>query len=1127
MSLTIHWSDSLEKLAEAMFAQDGVPADPFQAEAVVVGGAAIEGWLKQRYLLDRPPGGRSRPLLANCAFSPLHPFVNDWLAKAVDNTPVGRRDPAGHPYSKAALQWRIYALLEADPARFAPLARYVGDAPASAARRRWGLSGRLAQLFDDYQNYRSETLDAWKHGRRRDGDAGLEWQGDLWRALLAEHPRSYADEFLDVARTGALRACGISERYRRISVFHVSAMPKAYLDFFAQIAAFMPVSLFCFNPSRAFWIEDPSVKGYLRDLARSGEAPMWIEPPHPLLNSFGRGVQSLLADVLDLAEGQVNAEDWGEDADDSLLHRVQRGIRDKEPPASAPERGDDSIQLHACHGALREVQVARDAILTWFEEHPGSQPRDVQVLAADFERYAPFIESVFRIGDPAASPPCAMSRRPAASAGAIGAAFIRLLRLPESRMTAPEIMELLEIEPVREARDLSAADVQALRRRVAEAGVRWGADGEHVAALVGAAGVPDTATWRRGLDRLLAGWAHGRADTDGGALIDAGALGPLRADDAVESDSARRVGQLGAFFDALVETADALSRPRRASEWKTLLGELLDTFFRSTESSFGEIAEIRRVLRSAASAAAVAGDPQIPGDVMATAIEAELGAMAPAGNCAANAVLVSPLQTLQATPRKLIVLLGLNEGAFPRADNRPDFDLLGRKPRHGDRSLRREDRLAFLEALMAARERLVMVYTGRGISDNAEIPPSPAVTELLQHLGQAVVPVVHRLHAFHPDNFAGRGPLRSFSRADYDAAAALAQQSRGGAATPVAAPVPAPAPAAPEDPVLSLADLQMFFTNPAKAFYTQTLQTRLDDPERDQLADSESFEVGTLEAYFLKDRLVATRLDSDGETLADSVQNELQELGMVPLGLYGRKIAQQAYDGVVAQLATSSKFLGRPYRDILRDLRDMTPTGAVASVAAREIVGELPLVQQDGAAFAVHFRNATIRPKTLVPAWIAHLLGHAAGLRFATIVIGSAEGNKLEEVVMPPMAPDQAQAVLAELIALLAEGQMDALPFAPATSEAFAAALRPKKPKAPKKGKPPPEPTPPPTEAEALAKTEGVWNAFSLPESGDTYFAAAWGDAGPMAHPAFPRVATTFWTPCLDAIEAAEAGGTP
>ena len=95
MPLTIHWSDCLEKLAETMFAQPAAVADPFAVEGVVVGGAVIEGWLKQRYLLDRPAGGRARPLLANREFVPLHPFVNDWLAKAVEGTPLGRRDPSG------------------------------------------------------------------------------------------------------------------------------------------------------------------------------------------------------------------------------------------------------------------------------------------------------------------------------------------------------------------------------------------------------------------------------------------------------------------------------------------------------------------------------------------------------------------------------------------------------------------------------------------------------------------------------------------------------------------------------------------------------------------------------------------------------------------------------------------------------------------------------------------------------------------------------------------------------------------------------------------------------------------------------------------------------------------------
>ena len=1128
MPLTIHWSDCLEKLAETMFAQPAAVADPFAVEGVVVGGAVIEGWLKQRYLLDRPAGGRARPLLANCEFVPLHPFVNDWLAKAVEGTPLGRRDPSSHPYSKGVLQWRVYGLLQADPARFAPLARYVGDNAQAADRRRWGLAGKLAQLFDDYQNYRPDMLAAWRAGRPcGDGDSGQAWQAELWRVLLAEHPRSYVDEFLEIKCAGLLRASGIDRRYRRLSVFHVSAMPKAYFDFFAEIAKLIPVSLYCFNPSRAFWIDDPTVKGYLRELARSGEAPIWMEPPHPLLNGFGRGAQAFLADVVDWVEGQVNEDAWGDDDDATLLRQVQRGIRDQDARAEDPALRDASIQLHACHGAMREAQVARDLILAWFEAHPESEPRDVQVLVADFETYAPFIESVFRVGDPGAIPPCVMSRRPAIGAGAVGAAFIRLLHLAESRMTAPEIMALLELDPVREAYGLSIADAQALRRRVAEAGVRWGADGDHVTRLLGRDGAPDTVTWRRGLDRLLAGWAHGRGDAgeDDGALIDAGALGRLLAADAVEGDAALHVGVLGQFFDDLCETAEALLRPRRASAWRDRLTALLDTFFRSTESSFQAIAEIRRAIRTAGDAAAIAGDPTIPGDVIAAAVEAELGGMAASGNCAANAVLFAPLQTLQPTPRRLLVMMGLNEGVFPRPDNRADFDLLGRHPRPGDRSLRREDRLAFLEALMCARDRLVITYTGRNIADNARIPPSPAVTELLQHLGDRVETTEHRLYAFHPDYFSGAGALRSFSKADYAAAAALAAKSRTGATSeaPREATAP-PTPVALDDEArqLTLEDLAWFFANPAQSFYTQILQARLDEPTKDRLADSECFVLDKLEEYQVNQCLIGALLDADGAEPGDAVFVELQERTMIPLGPAGIAQARAQFEGVRKQIEAVSKEIGIPYLTLLRQLRNTEKAPVRVAVGRHEVSGGISLLHCNGRDFAIHFHFATLKPKRMAQAWISHLAGHAAGLRFTSVLIGK-DGGKMEEVVMPPLEPATAARILGELLALYDEGQANALPFAPASSLAYAKAMRPKPPKKPKKGEMPAAPVMP-TEADGRAAAAKAWAAFVGAEGGDRYLKAVWGDAGPMAHPDFDRVATTFWTPLLDAQAGGEGG---
>ncbi len=88
-----------------------------------------------------------------------------------------------------------------------------------------------------------------------------------------------------------------------------------------------------------------------------------------------------------------------------------------------------------------------------------------------------------------------------------------------------------------------------------------------------------------------------------------------------------------------------------------------------------------------------------------------------------------------AVPARLIWVCGLNDGVFPRAETRPGFDLAWRRPTAWDRSARLEDGMAFLQALMEARETFVMSYVGQGVKDNRTIPPSVAVSQLLDYVG--------------------------------------------------------------------------------------------------------------------------------------------------------------------------------------------------------------------------------------------------------------------------------------------------------------------------------------------------------------------------------------------------------
>src|SRR4029077_8661338 len=115
-------------------------------------------------------------------------------------------------------------------------------------------------------------------------------------------------------------------------------------------------------------------------------------------------------------------------------------------------------------------------------------------------------------------------------------------------------------------------------------------------------------------------------------------------------------------------------------------------------------------------------------------------------------------------PFRIVCLVGMNDGAFPRSTQHLSFDLMAKAPRLGDRSAREDDRYLFLETLLSARDRLYLSYVGQSVRDHRAAPPSVLVSELLDYVEQGfgADPVAgragrerlvtrHRLQAFHED----------------------------------------------------------------------------------------------------------------------------------------------------------------------------------------------------------------------------------------------------------------------------------------------------------------------------------------------------------------------------------------
>ncbi len=156
---------------------------------------------------------------------------------------------------------------------------------------------------------------------------------------------------------------------------------------------------------------------------------------------------------------------------------------------------------------------------------------------------------------------------------------------------------------------------------------------------------------------------------------------------------------------------------------------------------------------------------------------------------------------MRSIPHRVVCLLGLDDGGFPRHIERDGDDLTARDPRVGDRDARSEDRQLLLDALLAAAGHLIITYSGRDERSNQRRPPAVPVGELLDVVDRTVSTAEGTGQRGHRD----RAPAAAFRPAQLRTGQARALPGRGASTRSIwkgpAPPSPgAAAPAVPRTP---------------------------------------------------------------------------------------------------------------------------------------------------------------------------------------------------------------------------------------------------------------------------------------------------------------------------------------
>ncbi len=924
----LHSSNKTENLLEHLLAviQAAPLSSPFSKEMFLIQSQGMERWLSQQ-LASR------LQVWANAIFLFPGKFFST-LAEQLDS----RLNDAA--LDRNLMLWRFERLLRTlDDPVYQPLQQYLSG--ENLPLKRFQLAQQLAKVYDQYQIMRPDMLGLWQTGAHLFENNKTEiWQRKLWLAITADigskHRGSLWLDSIDALHRH-IPGHFSAQLPERISIFGVNTLPPLFLAYLHALAQHCDLHLYLLNPSEAFWADIDSKRQRAKAALTKDEPQPYAG--HPLLGALGQQGREFQDMLLTQTYFNLELNSFEENLQPlSMLQQLQNDILNNALDGDAQQpfpSDDDSISIHSCHSRMREVEVLKNLLLYALETDANLELRDIVVMAPDIQVYEPFITAVF------ADIQYAIADRSLRLSNSALDAFIRFLELSQSRFGWQSVVDLLEQPVVYPGFDLTESDLELVKHWVQATQVRWGKSAQHKHDL----GLPAASqnTWQAALERLLMGYGVGS---------DAEFVDDVLPFIDIEGSSAQALGGLHDFLQLLFKASEELQQPLSFKAWHRQLLFYADQLLATAAPL--ERQQLNELIGELLEKIAPVHKEKVELSVIISWLETRVSEEKSTTGFLRGQLTFCSMLPMRSIPFKVIALIGMNDGEFPKLDRLPSFDLLKNQFRKGDRSSRADDRYQFLEILLSTRQQLMITFIGQSISHNEAIPPSVVVSELLDVLRDFYqldnLIVKQPLQAFSPRYFEKESPLISFNTTECETAIALQH--------PKTDPEPWWQGTIPIEPeaVIEMPDLMRFFRHPQKFFLQRQLEVRFQGINVDA-EEREPFMIDKLDGYGIQHDWINARLNDANLSLA-----KLQAQGHWLTGSCGElefNRQQQAIDAFVSQI--QDKNLGAQIDDLPIDIM----------VGEIRILGTVTQLYQQGSLI---YRYANLKGKDFITAWLQHLI---------------------------------------------------------------------------------------------------------------------------------------------------------
>lgn len=920
-------SNDLTQLRELLIQfQRANALPPLHAETILVQSNGLAQWLRLGFAQAQ-----------GCATGLNFSFPSRFIWEAYRAVLGHNSVPSHSSLDRSSLVWRLMRVLPEFLQRPSAeaLRHFVTGSqafrPSLNGLRQYWLSAQLADLLDAYQVYRASWLQQWEKGHwpsELHHYKHHQWQAELWRAVVQQAQGDLvssrqsnssgqglhspclgrADSFA-AFKSAVLarplhspRPSGLPER---LIVFGIASMPEQQLEVLSLISRWTKVLVFILSPT-----------------------PYWVEPSagHPLLARWGKQTTDftqLLLDIeeraqrehqlrpLSLALGENSPKLFEPRPESHALARLQNAILNNTKSHSEdPLPLDGSIHFFTTHSPLRELEVLHDKLLDALQNIPGLQPRDILVMAPNLSQYAALIPAVFGpvfAGDSRALP-FFVADASSHDTQPLVHAFSWLLRAGGQPINAEELLVFLENNLVMRRFQFSGEDLETLRTWVGAAGIRWGLNAQHRQAYLQSL-VSDThqdlsndsthsekeqqskneqqadpISWTAGLRRLLLAYAAGTSADPWQGIAPAEGL-------ELQPELLNKLIELLHFVE---QTLQQFQVDASVVHWCDRLAQLSQSLLKVNGPAVHDNERLLNMVQQSLQAwrneAALAGYSQpIHYRVVQEHWLPELTGERQAQRFFSGGVTFASLTPLRSIAFRVVCLLGMADGQFPRPNHQFDIDLMSAAPQAGDRSRRDDDLTLLLEAVGAARDRLLVSWVGRRIQDNSECPPCLPIQQLFHALGHGLESAegslieAHPLHSHDPSYYTGQTTRFTYRpNPSQDLLTVLSAVT----SPPVSQQVVLGQGIDAEN--VSIGQLQSLLTRPGYVFYEHGLKARIRSVDRALLTE-EPIAPESLERWQLKSRLLQKlsaylQAGLDTPTALGRAKDWLRASGLLPVG---------------------------------------------------------------------------------------------------------------------------------------------------------------------------------------------------------------------------------------------------